>query len=323
MKSKITDKHKKKPLYVHLLLTMECNLRCPHCFVEAGKKLDGEMDTIDMMRIAKELVEMRVHTVHVEGGEALLFRDGIDVLKQLSKIHELLLVTNGKLITKETARNLSRAGVKHVAISIDGATKETHEKFRPNTYNKAVSAIKILKDEDIKVRVSTTLMKPNVSECALLVDKCIEWGVEHLNYDAFDLIGRGALHPEYQLSGSDWDFVVNYLFPKALSVADNMRIKVSIPTIYADKIDFTDSHIETVSCTAGESQLEILPDGSVVPCYIMAARPEFRSDNLKEQSLKDIWANSPYLKYYRTLVDNKQKCPIGYDGHIFFSNTRK
>ncbi len=315
--------YEKKPSFVHLLLTMACNLRCPQCFVDAGIKLKNEMTTLELLRVADDLVKMGVHTLHVEGGEALLAPDAILVLKRLSKLRDVLLVTNGTLINQEVASNLARAGMKKVALSLDGATAETHNYFRPGTFDKIVKAIYLLREAGIAVRISTTLMRPNYKEATLLLDKCLDWGVEILNYDAFDMIGRGMQHPELQLSAHDWRVIAFELLPRALEVSSQMQVKVAIPSRYVKLLDLdvSDPHFEWISCSSGRSQLSILPDGSVIPCFVLATMPEYVAGNVKEEPLHEIWENSVYMKYYRTLEGNK-RCPLGYEGHLFFSNTR-
>ncbi len=315
--------YEEKPSFAHLILTMACNLTCPQCFVDAGCKMDNEMDTLDLMKVADDLVKMGIHTVHVEGGEALLKPDAVEVLERLSELRDLLLVTNGTLVTQEVAERLAATGMKKVALSLDGATAETHDFFRPGTFDKVVDAIRYLREAGLGVRISTTLMKPNFKEANLLLEKCLDWGVQILNYDAFDMIGRGMEHPELQLSGSDWKHISYELFPRAIEAASQMQVKVAVPSKYVEllDIDTEDPHFDWISCTSGVSQLSILPNGNVIPCFALLTMPEYTAGNVRSEPLNDIWHKSPYMRYYRT-VGMDRRCPMGYEGHLFFSNTR-
>ena len=40
------------------------------------------------------------------------------------------VATNGTLLSRDTVARLKKSGVSYVEISLDGATKETHESFR-------------------------------------------------------------------------------------------------------------------------------------------------------------------------------------------------
>lgn len=317
------DRPGDRPSFVHLFLTWSCNLRCPQCFVSAGKKHPDEMSTLELLNLANEMVEMGIHTVHVEGGEVLLRRDAFAILQRLSRMRDVLLVTNGTRIDRDNAQRLAAVGLKRVAVSLDGATAETHDFFRPGTYDKIVDAIGWLREAGLEVRVSTTLMKPNVQEANRLLEACLDWGVVILNYDAFDLIGRGKEHPEFQLTSADWEVLAQKLLPRALEVSSRMQVKVAVPSMYVPllKLDTEDPHFHWIDCTSGLSQLAITPDGSVIPCFALVTMGELCIGNVKEQSLHDLWRSSPRLNYYRTLTGD-ERCPIGYEGHLFFSNTR-
>ena len=314
-----------KPSYAHLLLTRSCNLRCPQCFVDAGVPLEGEMNTVELMKAVDDLIRMGIRTVHVEGGEALLASEAVEVLERLAaNVPDVLLVTNATRLDRECARRLAGAGLKQVALSLDGATQATHDRFRPGNFDRVVRAIDHLRAEGLGVRVSTTLMKPNVHESVLLLEKCLDWGIRILNYDAFDKIGRGIEHPELSLAGEDWKALSSELFPRAIEVASRMQVKVAIPSKYVNLlgIDKKDPHYEWIYCSSGLSQLSIMPDGNVIPCFILLTTPEYVAGNIKEQSLEEIWNDSPYMEHYRTLPLSK-RCPIGYHGHLFFSNVAR
>jgi len=312
-----------KPSYAHLLLTGKCNLRCPQCFVDAGTKYEGEMNTLELLHAADELVKMGIRTVHVEGGEPLLQPEAVEVLERLRDIPDVLVVTNGTLIDEERAQRLASAGLKQVALSLDGATAETHNFFRENTFDKVVNAIALLREAGLGVRISTTLMRPNVHEANMLLEKCLEWGIRILNYDAFDQIGRGVGNRDLSLEDEHWKVLARELLPRAKEVADRMQVKVAIPSKYVKLlgIDENDPDYEWTWCTSGLSQLLIRPDGAVMPCFVLASQENYVAGNVKEQPLDEIWHDSPYLRLYRKLPLAK-RCPMGYQGHLFFSNVR-
>lgn len=315
---------REKPSYAHLLLTRSCNLRCPQCFVDAGIPMEGEMTTLELLKAADDLIAMGIRTVHVEGGEALLQPEADVVLKRLADhVPDVLLVTNGTRVDRAYAKRLAAAGLKQVALSLDGARPETHDKFRPKNFQKVVDAIGFLKDEGLGVRISTTLMKPNVREAVELLEKCLDWGIRILNYDAFDRIGRGLDHPELMLDEEDWKWLAANLLPRAIEVNDRMQLKVAIPSKYVRLlgIDRDDPHYEWIYCSSGLSQLEIMPNGDVIPCFVLCTEPDYVAGNIKEESLASIWHDSPYMRHYRKLPLAK-RCPMGYHGHLFFSNVR-
>ena len=57
---------------------------------------------------------------------------------------QVSMVTNGFLLTEDKASVLLKSGVSRVQISVDGATKISHEYMRqmPNSFEKALNALR-------------------------------------------------------------------------------------------------------------------------------------------------------------------------------------
>jgi len=132
--------------HVYILLTNACNFRCPHCSVNAGKKLKEELKKEEIFYIVDQIYEMMVPGVTFTGGEPTL----VDYLPELikytaSKPIKTHLMTNGYKIDREYAELLVRNGLVHVNISLDGAKEETHDTFRKTkgAFKRAIEAIKI------------------------------------------------------------------------------------------------------------------------------------------------------------------------------------
>jgi MoaA/NifB/PqqE/SkfB family radical SAM enzyme len=82
------------------------------------------------------------------GGEALL-RDDIFEIVGFAKGLGLtpVIATCGVTLTKEKAKQLKRAGIKRVSVSIDGENAATHDSIRneKGAFVKALTAMRMLK----------------------------------------------------------------------------------------------------------------------------------------------------------------------------------
>ena len=118
------------------------------------------------MHVIDQLVELNVGQVMMTGGEALLRRDAIDILRALgARGIAVSLESNGLLFSEpfaEVAREMQSRRLLSIGVSLDGGTPETHEKLRgPNTFRRTVRGLHFLKDRGIKFSVQCILNRGN------------------------------------------------------------------------------------------------------------------------------------------------------------------
>jgi len=113
-------------------------------------------------------------------GEPLLHPNLIDMVEYIKSNSKEIIVkinTNGMLLTKEYARALVRAGIDEITFSLEGCTKETHEKIAIGSNYERI-LINLMNLIDIKkengkprVRVCMVRMEETVSEMKQLIDR--------------------------------------------------------------------------------------------------------------------------------------------------------
>jgi len=165
--------------YLELQITDRCNLQCRHCYIGNGHHQDLSIQQIQ--RILKEFEEIQGLRLLLSGGEPLLhpqFWKVNDILRDYE--FRSILLSNGTLITKDTAKRLR---VHEVQISLDGM-KEGHESLRGRgTFEKTLLAIDHLQEANIQVSAATMIHQRNLKEfdqlSFLLQSKKIgEWNVD-------------------------------------------------------------------------------------------------------------------------------------------------
>lgn len=118
------DQHNRKINYLRLSVTDLCNLKCKYCMPEDGveKKKHSEILSFEScVQIVESAAELGISKVRITGGEPLVRRGIIDLVKQISSVNgidELAMTTNG-LLLKTHAKALKTAGLTRVNISID------------------------------------------------------------------------------------------------------------------------------------------------------------------------------------------------------------
>jgi cyclic pyranopterin phosphate synthase len=110
--------------YLRISVTDRCNLRCTYCMPETGLPWlpkDGILSYEEIVRIVRAAASIGVRRIRLTGGEPLLRRDLVDLVRMIAAIdgiEEIALSTNGILLA-ESARALRDAGLTRVNVSLD------------------------------------------------------------------------------------------------------------------------------------------------------------------------------------------------------------
>ena len=109
-----------RPLGLLAELTYGCPLSCPYCSnpLNLGDYHD-ELTTAEWQRVLGEAQELGVLQLHLSGGEPLLRRDLVEIVKTADELGLYTnLITSAIGLSRRRAEQLRAAGLDHVQISI-------------------------------------------------------------------------------------------------------------------------------------------------------------------------------------------------------------
>ncbi|HWJ02030.1 MAG TPA: GTP 3',8-cyclase MoaA [Verrucomicrobiae bacterium] len=110
--------------YLRISVTDRCNLRCVYCMPEDGVQLAGHDEVLsieEIVKIVQSAVMVGIRKVRFTGGEPLVRKGIINLIKsinQIPEIDDIALTTNGILLA-EMAADLKKAGLKRINVSMD------------------------------------------------------------------------------------------------------------------------------------------------------------------------------------------------------------
>jgi radical SAM protein with 4Fe4S-binding SPASM domain len=166
--------------YLLLNITNKCNLTCKHCYLpDPGKR---EIDPGIFEKAVQQFEEMGGLKLMISGGEPLIhsrFWELMDILPSYEL--SVVILSNGTLIDKTTARKLSRY-VHEVQISIDGI--HSHDLLRgKGSYARSMKGISNLNESGIPVSIATMIHTFNIDEFDAMEKLfstmgVISWGVD-------------------------------------------------------------------------------------------------------------------------------------------------
>lgn len=134
------------PQTVDIETSLSCQLTCSMCMraVMDPDKLNGLMDFSLFKKIIDECSRNNVFSIKLSWrGEPTLNPQLVDMVRYAKSqgIRDVAFLTNGGLITKQLAEDLTMAGLDWISFSIDGLG-ETYEKIRkPITFEKIVNTV--------------------------------------------------------------------------------------------------------------------------------------------------------------------------------------
>jgi MoaA/NifB/PqqE/SkfB family radical SAM enzyme len=270
-----------RPLVVSFELTHSCTADCKHC--DKGKI---KPEPAGLLR-AKDYAELRgllkPMVVQLSGGEPLLRKDLAEIVravKEPSGLPYTILVTNGRLLTKEKYMELRSLGINQVSISLD-FPDERHDEFRrsPKLYahlEKLVPELARCGHDD--VALNTAITRENLPALVAIYQKAKEWGVA-ISYSAYTPLRTGSME-HYIQSPEDLALLRRTLDELLELKAGNGRIANSAWTLSGIHDFFRDGSVP--GCNAGRRFMVVTPKGGLRPCSMFEDEYVSQKEMLKK-----------------------------------------
>ena len=147
---RLTDSHGRVIHDLRVSITDRCNYKCVYCRTGEMGAQYPELGIDEYLRLIKLFVSLGISKVRLTGGEPLLRRGLVDLVKQLSALRtvdgeplDLALTTNGHLLD-ELAAPLKAAGLNRVTVSMDAVDAPTFERITrvPGSFQAVLAGIR-------------------------------------------------------------------------------------------------------------------------------------------------------------------------------------
>lgn len=148
-----------------------CNMNCDMCYVRLTSeemRKQGRLRTVEeWLDVAKQLQKAGVLFLTLTGGEPLIFPGFQTLYIELQKMGFILtLNTNGTLIDGAWAQFFGTHKPRRINVTLYGKDEETYERLchYPDGFAKTIRAIRLLREENVDVKISGSLTKENQNE---------------------------------------------------------------------------------------------------------------------------------------------------------------
>lgn len=276
---------KSSPYLFVFEVTNVCNLKCPFCLT--GKGVSGGRAvrhvSFDEARKIIDQVGDYIYLVQLyTWGEPLLNKDIWRIIEYAkSKNIYVMLSTNATLMHTANNKRLLDSGIDYLMVAIDGASKETYEKYRiGSNFDLVYANVKELISMKKSIQSSTPFL-----EWQFIVFKHNEHEVEKMEREAYELgINKFTPLPAY-VEDVSW-----------LPANDKYKVKA-----------FNPERIQ--NCDRPWTHLNVRADGGVASCcYEFFKRDDF--GDLIAMDFKAIWNNDFFQTSRKLIYQKRRKLPL-------------
>jgi cyclic pyranopterin phosphate synthase len=241
---------------------------------EAASSPTGEMSAEEIARIVKVAVKLGISKVKITGGEPLLRKDIIEIVREIAATHgltELSMTTNGTRLAG-LAKELRESGLKRVNISLPTLNEEFYKALTGGRLEDALEGVKAAVEAGLYPVKLNMLVLKGVNDDAV--------------FKMMDFAGKvGAILQLIELEPLNVNMAYYYAHHKSLDGYEEMlrQKAVEVETrkymqsrhvYYLPDVTVEIVHpIENTSFCANCTRLRLTSDGKLKPCLM-------RNDNL-------------------------------------------
>lgn len=294
-----------RPLWLLLELTYRCPLHCVFCynpteFANVGRELPTE----EWLRVLREARALGAVQLGLSGGEPLA-RDDLEVI--VTEAHSLgfyiNLITSGVGMTESRIAALKRAGLDHIQLSFQDSARELNDFLSSTrTFELKSKVAALIKKYDYPMVLNVVLHRLNIDHVGEILELAERIGAEYVElantqYYGWAWLNRAHLMPSReQLRGAEAALERFRARPN-----QKMKIFFVVP-------DYYETRPKACMNGLGSVFLTVTPDGTALPCHGARMWPGFTFPNVRTDTVKAIWYDSPVFNRFRGTGWMKEPC---------------
>jgi radical SAM protein with 4Fe4S-binding SPASM domain len=302
------------PFNVSLETTLECNIRCIHCYNfdrdeprarqtcgPAGGPERPRLTTDELLGLITDVRAAGCLFLSLTGGEVLTHPDLFALLERANELNMAVqLLTNGTMLRPGIAGKLSRfPNLLGASVSLYGATAGVHDGITQVTgsFQRTWDGVERLRAAGVSVRLKFIVMRQNAHETEAMMTMA----------SARDFPYSIDLTITARHDGTDGSLVAR-IDPSQLESLYRGPLRPLLPPGRRPP-----PPAETFNCNCARGNCAISATGEVYPCISVP----WSAGNVRDQPFAEIWRDSPVFQQIRglTLADFPKCAPCPHRGH--------
>lgn len=202
------------PFTVVWEVTRACYLRCLHCRAVAQRmRHPRELTTDEGKALLDSVKEFGDPILVLTGGDPMLRDDLVELIEHATKLglRSSLTPSATARVTRERLQAVKTAGIRRVAISLDGPNDEVHDAFRGfrGSYQRTMEILDDLRAIGMPFQINTTVATLNVHTLDEMARQVAESGA--VQWSVFFLVPIGRAQAEHMISPAEHERVMHWL----------------------------------------------------------------------------------------------------------------
>jgi len=303
-------------------VTRACRMACKHCRAAARPTPDpDDLTTEEGCRLLENIASFARPIIILTGGEPLLRPDIFDLAAHARDLGlPVALATCGTALdervstgdsTWRAAERLAGSGVRHISISLDGASAESHDAIRgvPGAFEAAVGGIEAAKRAGLAFQINTTVARHNVEEVPAILELAVSLGASVFNPFLFVPTGRGREIADEELSADQYEETLTWLADQRGRRETRIRVTCApqFQRIIRERRRPGDPEPPSdAGCMGGKSFAFVSHSGKVQICgFLDVECGDLRRENF---DLRKIWETSDVFRRVRDVGAYGGRC---------------
>ncbi|WP_255151252.1 TIGR04053 family radical SAM/SPASM domain-containing protein [Halorarius halobius] len=188
-----------RPFVLVWELTQACDLACDHCRAEADPaRHPDELTTREGKRLLDEAARFGDgQLVVLSGGDPLARTDATDLVEYGTRqgLRMTMTPSGTDSLDEAAVTELADAGLRRMALSIDGGTPASHDAFRgeSGSFEATLRAARAARDAGLPLQINTTVCAETVDELPAIRDLVADLGAVLWSVFFLVPVGRGRV----------------------------------------------------------------------------------------------------------------------------------
>ncbi len=294
--------------FVAFHITNVCTHRCPFCYASDINAKPEHPPLSQLINVASAIIDANVKEITFLGGDPASYPFVVDLAKYISQRNVYVSILSNTLKFKNHKPDEVAKYISSFETTIHHYEPLKHDEFckKEGAYNNIVEQLRIYHSLGKKIGVAINIIPSIYNQIYKLVERLVEIEKLKLDYIFIQRIipfGRASGTTEFTLTREQAELSLHEI--QKIDKQFNIKFMVEDPFPLCILSQEFKKYMNP--CQWGISKAAVNAKGDLSRC---GADPRYRLGNILDESLLNIWNESPILKSFRSKNYLPGRCKV-------------